>query len=110
MQAPQTPPALQTPIEHIVPSAKPSPGQALFTPSQDSATSHSPTAPRQSVSAGSTRSGGHAGLVPVQTSGTSQTSFIATSRHVLPTGMRMQSQLAAHWLPQHISPAAHVGV
>src|SRR5262249_3456244 len=46
-------------------------GQALFTPSQSSATSHCPAAGRQTTLFAATASGGQAALLPSQTSCTS---------------------------------------
>src|SRR5262249_42153209 len=62
--------------------SKASGGQALFTPSQFSATSHWPASGRHTVVLGATASGGQAALSPSQTSCTSHTP--AAARHTVP--------------------------
>src|SRR5262245_54474012 len=91
-------------------------GQSASVPSQTSATSHEPAAPRQSVPAGRTRSVGQSSELPSHTSVRSQSP--AGGRHTVPAGaadgdVRSQAPAPSHVprvqvprAPGHATPAA----
>src|SRR5262245_24868985 len=82
-------------------------GQALFTPSQFSATSHCPASGRQTVVAGSTASGGQFGFTPSHSSATSHTPPAARhTRLLFPAGWWHAASCPLHSSSVHGSPSS----
>src|SRR5207249_11041743 len=93
--------ALPSSVQVVALAFKTSVGQAVVTPSQVSARSHSPTATRQTVPADLMASAGHVVLVPVQVSAASHRSTAA--RHTVPAFPAACVHAGAPTVPLHTS-------
>src|SRR5437762_5214665 len=93
--------ALTSSVQVVPLTFKKSVGQAVVTPSQISARSHSPAAARQTVPATLMASAGHVVLVPVQVSAASHRSTAA--RHTVPAFPPACVHAGAPTVPLHTS-------